>query len=121
MAHGQITHIEIPADDLDRAKRFYGELFGWHFTEMEGYPGYFLFNTGNAEIGGAVGERGKSAPERLRVVCEVDSIDTVLERVPDLGGAVVDGRSEITGVGYYAVIRDPEGNEIGLYEGAAEG
>jgi uncharacterized protein len=119
LAHGQITHIELPADDTARARRFYSELFGWQFTEMEGYAGYFLFNAGSAEIGGAVGERGRSAPERLRVVCEVDSIDKVLERAPELGGAVVEGRSEITGVGYYAVIRDPEGNEIGLYEGQA--
>jgi uncharacterized protein len=116
MAHGQITHIEFPADDTQRARRFYSELFGWQFREMDGSPGYFLFNTGTAEIGGAVGERGKSAAERLRVVCEVDSIDAVLERVPGLGGAVVEPKDEVPGAGFYAVIADTEGNEVGLFE-----
>lgn len=32
MAHG-IVHFEIPADDIARAKRFYGDLFGWTFQD----------------------------------------------------------------------------------------
>jgi uncharacterized protein len=121
MAHGQITHIEFPADDTERARRFYGELFGWQFREMEGSPGYFLFSAGTAEIGGAIGERGRSAADRLRVVCEVDSIDVALERAPGLGGAVIAGKSDIPGVGFYAVIGDTEGNEVGLFEGLGQG
>ena len=31
-----IVHFEIPADDVDRAKKFYSELFGW---KMEKWPG----------------------------------------------------------------------------------
>ena len=36
MAHS-IVHFEIPADDVARARRFYGELFGWTFQEMGEY------------------------------------------------------------------------------------
>lgn len=118
MAHGQITHVEFPADDTARARGFYGALFGWQFREMEGNAGYFLFSAGSAEVGGAVGERGKSTADHLRVVCEVDSIDAVLGRVPGLGGSVVESKSDIPGVGSYAVISDPEGNEVGLFEGS---
>ncbi|CAN5783858.1 hypothetical protein BH24CHL5_BH24CHL5_07110 [soil metagenome] len=35
MAHGQITHIEFPADDTTRARRFYSELFGWDVETYE--------------------------------------------------------------------------------------
>ncbi len=31
-----IVHFEIPADDVDRAKKFYSDLFGW---KMERWPG----------------------------------------------------------------------------------
>lgn len=116
MAHGQITHVEFPADDLERARHFYSELFGWQFGEMEQFPGYLLFNTGSAEAGGAVGLRGQSIGERLRVYIEVDSIDDVLARVADLGGSVTTARTDIPGQGWFAVIDDSEGNEVGLYE-----
>jgi uncharacterized protein len=117
MAHGQITHIEFPADDTERARRFYSELFGWQFRAMEGFDGYFLFNTGSAEAGGAIGERGRSTGERTRLYVETDSIDAVLPRVPELGGEVLVEKTEIPGQGWYAVINDSEGNELGLYEG----
>jgi len=118
MAHGQITHIEFPADDTARARRFYSELFGWELREMEGFAGYFLFNTGAADaVGGAIGQRGRSTGETLRVYIETDAIDTVLARVPELGGEVVTPRTEIPGQGWYAVITDSEGNEVGLFEG----
>jgi uncharacterized protein len=116
MAHGQITHIEFPADDTGRARRFYSELLGWEFREMEGYAGYFLFNAGTAEIGGAIGERGRSTGERLRLYAEVDSIDALLPRVTELGGGVVTGKTDIPGQGWFAVITDSEGSELGLFE-----
>ncbi len=121
MAHGQITHIEFPADDTTRAQHFYAELFGWQFQSMEGFDGYFLFNTGPADaIGGAVGERGRATGEKVRMYVEADSIDALLPRVPGLGGTVVTEKAEIPGQGWYAVIQDSEGNELGLFEGLPE-
>ena len=118
MAHGQVTHIEFPADSTARARRFYSELFGWELREREGFPGYFLFNTGAADgVGGAIGQRGQTAGERIRIYVETDSIDDVLARVPELGGSVTMPRIEIPGKGWYAVITDSEGNEVGLFEG----
>jgi uncharacterized protein len=117
VAHGQITHIEFPADDLARAGRFYSELFGWELGEMPEFPDYLLFRFDGIEAsGGAIGARGKSTGERLRVYIEVDSIDPLLARVPELGGRVVSAREEIPGQGWFAVIVDSEGTELGLYE-----
>ena len=117
MAHGQITHIEFPADDTERAQRFYKELFGWDFQSFEGAPGYFLFNTGSIEsAGGAIGQRGQSTGEKLRVYVTVDSIDDTLAKVPRLGGKVTTPKEEVPGQGWYAVISDSEGSEVGLYE-----
>ncbi len=116
MAHGQITHIEFPADDVGRARRFYEGMFGWQFREMEGFPDYLLFNTGTAEAGGAVGKRGESTGQRMLVYVEVDSIDELLPRVAGLSGKVTKERTEIPGQGWFAVVVDPEDNELGLYE-----
>ena len=117
MAHAQISHIEFPADDTARAQRFYTELFGWEFNEIEGYGGYFMFSTGPIEqAGGAVGQRGQATGDKLRIYITCDSIDDVLARVPELGGSVVTPRTDIPGQGWYAVILDSEGSELGLYE-----
>jgi uncharacterized protein len=41
-----IVHFEIPADDIDRAKKFYSDLFGW---KIEKWPGYSSSGNGNIE------------------------------------------------------------------------
>jgi predicted enzyme related to lactoylglutathione lyase len=121
MAHGQITHIEFPADDVARAQKFYSELFGWTFGTIPGFDDYFMFNSGAADaIGGAIGKRGETAPDKLRIYIETDSIDALLPRVPELGGTVTMDKTEIPGQGWYAVINDPEGNEFAMYEGLPE-
>ncbi len=117
MAHGQITHIEFPADDPARARRFYSALLGWEIGEMEGFPDYYMFNFGAIEnAGGAIGLRAKTTGDKLRVYVEVDSIEALLPMVAKLGGKVIEAKTEITGQGWYAVINDTEGNELGLYE-----
>lgn len=118
MKHGDLTHLEIPADDTDRARDFYQRLFGWSFQEMPGYSGYHLFTTpvGEEGMGGAIGKRGESAPEKLRPYVWVDSIDATLPLVEEAGGTVVEAKAEVPGQGWYAVLADTEGNEIALWE-----
>ena len=118
MKHGDLTHLEIPADDPDRARDFYQRLFGWSFQEMPGYAGYHLFTTpvGEEGMGGAIGKRGESAPEKLRPYVWVDSIDATLPLVEESGGTVVEAKAEVPGQGWYAVLADTEGNEVALWE-----
>ncbi|CAN5540547.1 MAG: VOC family protein [Chloroflexi bacterium] len=118
MAHGDLGHLEIPADDIGRARRFYEDAFGWTFSEVEGYPNYVMFHTaaGPQAGGGAIGERGVSAGNELRNYVGVDSIDQALPRIEQLGGSVVQPKEEVPGQGWYAVVNDPEGNKLGLWE-----
>jgi hypothetical protein len=118
LAHGQLTHLEIPADDLPRARRFYSELLGWEIGDMPEFADYPLFSFGAIErAGGALGLRGKTVGNQLRVYFDVDSIDQVLPKVARLGGKVVEPKTEIPNMGWYAVIDDTEGNQVALYQG----
>jgi uncharacterized protein len=123
MKHGDFTHIEIPADDTERAKRFYGEMFGWSFDQPPGFEGYFMFTTpaGQEGLGGAIGKRGEMAPEKVRSYVHVDSIDATLPKVTELGGSVVEEKREVPGQGWYAVFVDTEGNELALWESTPRG
>lgn len=116
MANGEITHVELPSDDLGRAQRFYAELFGWELQQTPEMPDYAMFQSGPDGLGGAIGLRGRSAPERLRLYVEVDSLDATVARTLELGGSVSVEITDVPGMGRYAAVVDTEGNEIGLWE-----
>jgi predicted enzyme related to lactoylglutathione lyase len=119
MAHGDITHIDIPVDDMDRAKEFYGGVFGWQIEEMPGFEGYPMWRAPNQFSGGGLAPRDESF-QQPRSYVEVDSIDDVLRQVTDLGGRPVVPKTEISPTSWWASFLDTEGNEIGLYEGTED-
>jgi predicted enzyme related to lactoylglutathione lyase len=120
MAHGEINHIEFPADDIERAKAFYSAVAGWEFGSMDEFPDYWLFRTSEG-YGGAIGKRGVSTGQVIRDYIEVKSIDDALAAAERTGGTVKEAKSEIPGMGWFAVVIDPEGSEIGLFQGTNPG
>jgi uncharacterized protein len=117
MAHGDYNHIEIPADDTARARRFYEDMFGWTFTQTP-FGDYLTYKTpaGDAGVAGGMGKRGESAPMAIRNYVGVDSIDDSVRKAVELGGRVIAEKDEIPGIGWWAVIADTEGNELGLFQ-----
>jgi uncharacterized protein len=100
---GSYCWLEIPVLDLDRAKSFYGKLFGWDFTlpSVMGLPDegtYLIFSKkGTAAHGGlqlvkpdvlvAPKEKGHWA---VRITITVESIDTTLAEAEKAGGEIVE-------------------------------
>lgn len=118
--HGEFSHIEFPADDLERAKAFYSKVFGWQFRPMDGMDDYVLYDAGPADLGGGIGLRGRNAPEGVRNYIAVDSVEDAVATALANGGTLVTPMTDI-GIGWYAAIRDTEGNELGLYRSRREG
>jgi len=116
MAHGDITHIDIPVDDMDRATSFYAAVLGWQIAEMEGFEGYPMWQAPNQISGGGFTARDQGL-QTMRSYVEVGSVEDVLAKVTESGGTVVMGKTPISETSWYAVISDTEGNELGLYEG----
>jgi uncharacterized protein len=112
---GDITHIEIPADDIERAKRFYTAVAGWEFSTMEGFPDYWLFRTSES-AGGGLGKRGDSVGTVFRAYINVDSLEDAVAAAEAHGGSVVTPPTDVPGQGRFAAVHDPEGNEIGLWQ-----
>jgi predicted enzyme related to lactoylglutathione lyase len=123
----KVVHFEIPADDVTRAKDFYGSLFGWQLVDMEGMD-YTLVMTVPVDdqqmptepgaINGGLMKRAADTPSPILTI-DVGSIDDALERIQAAGGSVVRPRQEIPGMGAYAYFKDPEGNTVGLWETTA--
>jgi predicted enzyme related to lactoylglutathione lyase len=120
MAHGEINHIEFPADDPERAMAFYTAVAGWEFSAMDGMPDYWVFRSGEG-YGGGIGKRGVTTGQVVRDYIEVSSIEDALAAAERTGGTLKEAKSEIAGMGWFAVVNDPEGNEVGLFQSSPAG
>jgi uncharacterized protein len=110
---GSLVHFELPADDTERARDFYGELFGWSYRESQGPIEYHMLEEG-IEPAGAIyptqaGEKGAI------IYFDTDDIDGTVERVNELGGSAED-KQPIPGIGWYARCEDTEGNSFSLFQ-----
>jgi predicted enzyme related to lactoylglutathione lyase len=117
MPKGTITHVEIPADDLGRAKKFYEAVAGWELGTMDGFPDYWLFSSEEGH-GGGIGKRGESVGRTVRVYITVDKLEDAVAAAEANGGKVTTPPSDVPGMGRFAAVLDTEGSEIGLWENA---
>ncbi|ABS55096.1 Glyoxalase/bleomycin resistance protein/dioxygenase [Methanoregula boonei 6A8] len=120
-----LTHFMIPADDVDRAKRFYAALLNWKIDPVvpSRDPGgiaamqYHEITTGPVEPGalntGGLYKRHQKEP--ILSFVRVEDIEGVVSKVEMLGGKIMMPVSEIPGVGLTAMILDTEGNLIGIW------
>jgi len=115
MPHGDITHIDIPVSDMARAQAFYSGLFGWEISEMPGFEGYPMWQAPNKISGGGLAPRGDGFTQPRSYV-EVDSIADTIALALDAGATVAMEPQPIDETSSWAVIVDPDGNHIGLYE-----
>lgn len=124
---GKVVHFEIPADDLERAKGFYGSVFGWDLRTMPmGDGDYTIVNTTPVDeqtqmptepgaINGGMVQRDERNPAPV-ITIDVEAIDDALAQIEANGGSVVAPRTAIPGMGAFAYFKDPEGNVLGLWE-----
>jgi uncharacterized protein len=123
----KVVHFEIPTDDLARAKDFYGSIFGWNLQTMDEMDYTIAMTTAVDEqtqmptepgaINGGMMKRSSETPSPVLTI-GVGSIDDSLHQVEAAGGAVVQPRTEIPGMGAFAYFKDTEGNVLGLWENA---
>ena len=107
-------HIEIPAPDLEKAKKFYEEVFNWEINSEMGMEGYWFFKTEN--IGGAFSSSLKPSTEGVAVILNVDDVTGKTSDIKKAGGKIVQGRTEIGGgMGFYAYFTDINGNKLGIW------
>ena len=124
----KVVHFEIPADDVERAKGFYGSIFGWQLQTMPiGESEYTIVVTTPIDdrtqqpteaggINGGMMKRTGSTPRSPVLTIDVNEIDVSLKEIEAQDGKVVTPRTEIPGMGAFAYFEDPEGNVLGLWE-----
>ena len=113
-----VVHFAIAADDLDRARRFYEAVFGWHF-EGWGPPGFFRIHTGTADDPGIEGAlHGRAEPltgtgmRSFECTVAIDDVVSVRDAVTANGGTVLLEGYDIPTVGTLVQFVDTEGNVV---------
>ena len=109
-----IAHVEIPSTNLDRTKDFLLKLLNWDFKPFG--KGYLLFNNHKGIMVGLRKVEKVSSGDTTVFHVNVENIENILKSVESIGGKTKRGKTVIPAMGWYALINDPDGNTIGLYQ-----
>lgn len=117
---GSVCWNELATGDVNRAREFYGGLFGWGANEMDmGEMGtYTMFMRGETPAGGMFDLNGKSAaagmPPSWMPYISVEDCDATAARAGELGAQILVPPSDIPGTGRFSLLRDPQGAMISI-------
>jgi uncharacterized protein len=114
----QLAHFAIHADDLERARKFYGAIFGWKFQGYGGDMTDFCQITSDAgdrlvPLGAIQARKFNSAPQPMigfECSITVDDIDAAARAIEANGGTIVMKKAAIPGVAWIVKFLDTEGN-----------
>lgn len=125
----KVVHFEIPVDDLEQARAFY-KIFDWNLQDWPMPDGSTYIGVHTTPIdektrlplepgainGGIMKKTDKVTAPVFAI--DVPSIDEYIVKVEAAGGTVVTPKVDMMGMGFYAYIKDPSGNVLGLWEDA---
>jgi len=117
-----IVHYEIPVNDIERSKKFYGDLFGWKIEKWSGTtPGgeYWMITMtdekGNRTLGGGIHKRIHPDQRSISYI-SVKSVEEHSSKVEKLGGKVVTPKMTVPGLGHFVFCLDSENNSFAIWE-----
>lgn len=122
----RVVHFEIQAENVERAVKFYREVFGWtieKWADME----YWMIMTAEKDSkelginGGLLPRKGGAPVEGAAVnafVCtmQVDNIDDIIKKIEGAGGTMALPKFAFPGMAWQAYYKDTEGNIFGLHQ-----
>jgi len=124
MVDHTIVHFEIPADDVEKLRKFYSKLFGWKIEKTPGPIEYWMIETVPVDEKGMPirpgvngGMMKRQQPEHKPVnYIAVESVDEYTKKIKALGGKVLVPKTEVPGIGWWALALDPEGNQFAILQ-----
>src|SRR5690348_1713019 len=123
----KVVHFEIPADDVERATKFYEMVFEWHGNSIPSM-GYTIWHTGPTNdkdgmvkdkgfINGGMLKRNDTVKSPV-ITLDVASIEEAAKKIEANGGKMIKDKMPVGDMGFSAYFTDSEGNVVGLWENA---
>lgn len=112
------VHVELNTTDIAAAKDFYSQLFGWTLTDVQMGGGviYTMINVGEGTGGGMWQSPAPGAPSFWLAYTAVDDIHAATDKARALGAQVVREPMAVMDSGWLAIIVDPTGAHLGLWQ-----
>ncbi len=124
-----VVHFEMPAEDRNRMRNFYEDVFGWKTEQLGPEMGnYVVVSTSESDEkamrpkepgminGGFYQKTDDPVSNHPSVVIAVEDINKAIEKVKNAGGKVLNEPMEIPGVGLYSSFIDTEGNRSSMLQ-----
>ncbi len=117
---GIVSWNELVSTDVKGSKKFYQSLFGWKTKEMDMGGGckYTIFSLANGQgVGGVMAPppEVKGAPTMWMGYVTVTNLEAAVKKAKKLKAKICKDITDM-GVGRFAVITDPQGGHIGLWQ-----
>ncbi|HZR12273.1 MAG TPA: VOC family protein [Acidimicrobiia bacterium] len=117
-APGTPSWVDLGSPDTQASSRFYGALFGWK-AEFDPRPeagGYGMFTLDGKYVAGIGPQQNPDMPPFWTVYVTVTDADATSKQATAKGGEVVAGPMDVFDAGRMAVIRDPLGSFISVWQ-----
>ena len=112
-----IVWFDIPADNPQRAQKFYSELFGWKINPFPGMADYWHIETGGADDSPDGGMITRKHPgHTITAYISVPSVTDSMAEIKKLGGSVCIPKTAVPNMGYFAICTDTEENTFAIWE-----
>lgn len=117
---GQFCWNELATSNLQAAKDFYGKVFGWKFLSHDmGDTTYTMIQQDNKDFAGIWSipkDKEKEIPPHWMAYILVENIDESLEKARANGATIIKPTANAGDMGLFAVITDPTGAHIALWQ-----
>jgi len=118
---GRFCWVDLAATDAERAKAFYGQLFGWAFREQPANGGSFTYvQLSGQNIGSLYQLRrdqlDQGVASHWTPYIHVEDVADAARRAACFDGKVIVRPFEVSGVARIALIQDSVGARVGLWE-----
>jgi len=114
---GRVAWFDVTTSNLPQSKEFYGRLFDWSFTPVQGTDQAVEIVARGEAIGTLRVAEGKISPFNGVIYVQVTDIQASCRKSKELGGTVAPGFpfNLPDGIGAIALVLDPTGHPVGLY------
>jgi predicted enzyme related to lactoylglutathione lyase len=116
---GTPSWVDLSTPDVDGAKRFYGELFGWETEEtgtVEETGGYLFFLSAGLKVAGVGPVMNEDQPPAWSTYFATDDVDALAARVGEAGGTALMEPMDVTDAGRLAFFMHPAGGMFGGWQ-----
>ena len=112
------VHVELNTTDLDKAKDFYSQLFGWELEDMQMGPSgtYTVIKVGEGTGGGMLKNPMPGVPSFWLAYVSVDDVGAATKKAAALGAKVHKESVEVPNMGWFSILEDPTGAAIALWQ-----